>query len=108
MDRVERIGLGVAVAAHVALFAVLSFGLMPRDQPPRREAVSVTLTDEIGLTATTTDRPAPAAREIAPPEPMAEPSPAVVEPAPQRTVAPTPEPRPTPRRTETRAAPARA
>lgn len=105
MDRAERIGLGVAVAAHIALFAVLSFGLMTREQQPRREVVSVTLTDEIGLTATTTDRPAPAAREMAPPEPMAAPSAAVVEPAPQRTVTPTPQPRPTPRRTETRTRP---
>lgn len=99
MDRAERIGLGVAIAAHLVLFAVLSFGLVPRDHP-QRETVAVTLTDEIGEIATASDAPAPPAatqefRELPTPTPPRE------ELTPQPRIDPTPPPpRPSPTRTE--------
>ncbi|MBC7985758.1 MAG: hypothetical protein H7X93_03685, partial [Sphingomonadaceae bacterium] len=73
MDRAERIGLGVAVAAHGALFAALSFGLLTRpDEADPRDALSVTITDEIGLESSSPSpaeaAPAPEAPEAGPPE----------------------------------------
>lgn len=95
MERGEQIGLGVAVAAHVLLFIILAFGLVPRVEEPRRETVSVTLTDNIGEISTARDRPAPAAQpspeRFEQIEPM--PLPDLI-PAPQPTVRPTPSPRP--------------
>ncbi len=110
MDNSERISLGVAIAAHAALFAVLSYGLVPRTPEPRREAVSVTLAEDVGLTATARDRPAPAA-SAAPPA-LSEYVPPILQPSPQPSVSPSPQPsasrtpepaeRVRPRRTETR------
>ncbi len=60
MDRAERLGLGVAIVAHIGLFAALSVALVARDDIPRREAVAVTLTDEIGDFASASDRAAAA------------------------------------------------
>lgn len=113
MDRAERIGLGVAIAAHLALFAVLSFGLVPRDNP-KRETVAVTLTDEIGEIATATDLPAPLAqsqdfqdlptptppREELTPQPRVDPTPPPPTPSPTRTARPREQTRP--QRTESR------
>lgn len=104
MDRAERIGLGVAIAAHLVLFAALSFGLATRDNP-KRQTVAVTLTDEIGEIATATDLPAPASRsEDFEPSPL----PTRDELTPQARFDPTPPPpRPSPTRTERRPEPAR-
>ncbi|NNC72380.1 MAG: cell envelope biogenesis protein TolA, partial [Sphingomonadaceae bacterium] len=101
MDNSERVSLGAAVAAHAALFVALSYGLTPRTPEPRREAVAVTLTDNVGEIATATDRPAAAASQstpsplesMLPPLPM-QPS---VEPRPQPRATPAPARRPMPR-----------
>ncbi len=99
----ERIGLGVAVVAHAALVALILL------RPPTRPAIlppermTVTLSDEVGLTSAA---PAPAADaapdvapelgEPAPPEPtvpIVRPEP----PPPQPRAAPVPQPRAAPR-----------
>ncbi|QLC22535.1 cell envelope integrity protein TolA [Parasphingopyxis sp. CP4] len=106
MERSERIALGAAAIGHVALFAVLSFTLLTRDEVPRREAVAVTLSDDIGEFASAADRPAPAAerRDLDDDlDPMTQPE---VEPLPQPSVTPKPpDPRPAERRTERRPEP---
>jgi outer membrane biosynthesis protein TonB len=105
----ERIGLGVALAAHAALVALL---LVQRPaavvMPPDR--IEVTISDDVGLTSTSPEpraqaapdvapqigEPPPPQPEPAPPEPQAEPpkaAPAKPEPRPQ----PRPEPRPRPK-----------
>ncbi|MEQ9662639.1 MAG: hypothetical protein RLN87_08845 [Parasphingopyxis sp.] len=100
MERGEQIGLGVAIVAHALLFVILSSTLLVREEIPRREAVSVVLTDNIGETSTARDRPAAAARpspeSIDRIEPL--PLPDVI-PTPQPSVSPAPRPstRPTER-----------
>ncbi|MBC2776095.1 hypothetical protein [Parasphingopyxis marina] len=101
MDRIERIGLGAAIVAHLLLFALLSIALVARDEPPRREAVAVTLADEIGLQPSATDRPAPAAQDSTLQQDLDSMVPDIVEPLPQPRVEPTPAPRQTERRTPT-------
>lgn len=87
----ERIGLGVALAAHVALFAWLALTKPAAPLPPP-ERMTVTLSDEVGLTATSPN-PAPEAApdtgpelgEPAPePEPLAKVEPAKPEPVAQK------------------------
>lgn len=92
MERTERIGLGVAVIGHVGLFAILSYTLIPRDEVPRREAVAVTLSDDIGEFATAMDRPAPASEERAVEDDLDAMLPPEIEPLPQPRVTPTPAP----------------
>ena len=75
MDRAEQTGLGVAIVAHAALFAALSFNLLsPKDLPKLSvEPVEVSLTDEVSLVSIAPQpapAPAPAAEE-APPQPEA-------------------------------------
>lgn len=108
LSREERIGLGIAAAAHVALVAALVFHV--RDDPtalPIPERMTVSLADEVSLTSTAPDPSAEPQASIAPvlspePEPVVEPEPIreVVReqprPSPRQTVAP----RPTPRATE--------
>lgn len=109
----ERLGLIVAIAAHVGLFAWLALWrpVVEVVEPP--ETVSVTLSDEVGLVATTPEpsaAPAPDAapeRGEVPPPPAPEPLPspeirpqsqplARVIPTPPRPV-PKPVTRPTPK-----------
>lgn len=118
MDRAERIGLGVALAAHAALFVALSFGLLTRpDETPPRDAVSITLTDEIGVESSSPSlaeaAPAPLAPEmgppeVVPPEPESSPAPRVETAPPPPATRPTPQRREPPPRTrrETRSEPA--
>lgn len=84
----ERIGLGVALAAHAALFAWLAWQT-PAPPPPPPERMTVTLSDAVGLTATSPSpapatapdtgpelgEPAPNAEPVAPPTPVASPKP---------------------------------
>src|SRR5687767_12523231 len=97
LSREERIGLGIAAAAHVALVGALVWQV--RDQPtalPIPERMSVSLADEVSLESTAPDPSAEPQASIAPvlsPEP--EP---VVEPEPVREIA-RPTPRPTARAT---------
>ena len=94
LSREERIGLGIAAAAHVALVAALV--LQVRDEPtalPIPERMDVSLADEVSLTSTAPDPSAEPQAAAAPvlsdvPEP-------VVLPEPRPVVRPTPAPRPT-------------
>jgi protein TonB len=116
----ERIGLGIAAAAHVALVAALVWQV--RDEPaalPVPERMTVSLADEVSLESTAPDPSAEPQASIAPvlspePEPVVEPEIVreVPRPVPRPTVAPRPTPRaserptptPTPRATPTRQA----
>lgn len=116
LSREERIGLGIAAAAHVALVGALVWQV--RDDPtalPIPERMSVSLADEVSLESTAPDPSAEPQASIAPvlspePEPVVEPVPEVVReqsrPAPRPTARATqrPAPTPTPRATPTRQA----
>jgi len=117
MDRTEKVGLGVATAGHVLLFAALSIGLLSTSKrvPPIHEPMEVMLTDEIGLrsaapeisteTPATSEAPevgppaeaAPEPPEPTPAPPEPEPAPAPPAPAPKPTPKPAPAPKPTPK-----------
>ena len=107
MQRAERIGLGVALAGHVALFAALSLGLFSTEEiPPRPDPVQVSLIGEVAPVATapqlSSEAPAPApADDIGDPlDAMADPLPQVEAPAPVTQTQPAPpraEPRPVPK-----------
>jgi len=108
LSREERIGLGIAAAAHVALVAALVFQV--RDDPtglPIPERMTVSLADEVSLTSTAPDPSAEPQASIAPilspePEPVVEPEPIreVVREQPRPSPRQTASPRPTPRATE--------
>jgi hypothetical protein len=106
LTREERIGLGIAAAAHVALVAALVWQV--RDDPtalPIPERMSVSLADEVSLESTAPDPSAEPQASIAPvlspePEPVVEPVPEVVREQPRPTPRQTVAPRPTPRATE--------
>lgn len=107
----EKLGLGVATVAHVALFAGLLWHAN-REPPvvPRTERMTVSLAEEVSLQSTAPD-PSDAAQAAVAPElaPIPEPAP-VPQPAPQPTPRPVERPveraveRPTPRPTPTPAA----
>ena len=101
LTREERLGLGVAVAAHVALVVALMLQPSKRDAVGTPERMSVSLADEVSLESTAPDPSAEPQASIAPvlsPEPAVEPEPTreIARPTPRQTVAP----RPTPRATE--------
>lgn len=108
LSREERIGLGIAAVAHVALVAALV--LQVRDEPtglPIPDRMTVSLADEVSLTSTAPDPSAEPQASIAPvlspePEPVIEPEPVreVVRELPRPTPRQTVSPRPTPRATE--------
>jgi hypothetical protein len=92
-SRAEQIGFGVSVAAHLAVFGILSLGLIaaPKTMVVPQAPVDVSLVDEVGLEAAApnpaTEAPAPSvAPEVAPPEPQAAP-PEAVAPRQQQTIA---------------------
>ncbi|MET0587285.1 MAG: hypothetical protein ABWZ75_02085 [Novosphingobium sp.] len=99
----ERIGLGVAIAAHIGLVALLVWRPPSAPMIPPPERMAVTFSDNVGLTSTSPEPMANAAPDMAPtigeapePKPVAQPEPAPV-PAPQmREIAPSP-PRPAPK-----------
>lgn len=112
MDRAERkaerVGLGVAVAGHVALFGLLSLTVTAPKAPPAPPSVEVELVDEAAVAITPQAAPAPAqAPEIAPapmeaaepepPEPAPVTTPTPAPPAPKPAPAPQPRAQPTPR-----------
>ena len=114
LSREERIGLGIAAVAHVALVGALVWQV--RDQPtalPIPERMSVSLADEVSLESTAPDPSAEPPASIAPvlspePEPVVEPDPVreITRPTPRPTARATqrPTPAPTPRATPTRQA----
>lgn len=109
----ERVGLAVALAAHVALAALLV--LRPATSAPdvKPERISVTISDDVGLTsaapapvAAPAPEQAPDAGEAAPapaeamppePEPIPAPKPAVAPPPPKPVVRAAPAPRVAPK-----------
>lgn len=101
LSREERIGLGVAAAAHVALFATLALYDNKRAPMPIPERMVVSLADEVSLESTAPD-PSEAPRasvapEIAPlptpPEPVVA-EPVRTAPQPRPATRPSPQPRP--------------
>jgi outer membrane biosynthesis protein TonB len=106
MDRAEATGLGIAVAGHVALFAVLALGFAATKLPvPKTNPIEIDfVTEEVGLESTA---PTPSAEEPAPllaPE-EGPPAPALAQPAPTPLPVPRVEPAPAPRVTPTPPAP---
>ena len=92
LSREERIGLGIAAAAHVALVAALVWQV--RDAPsklPMPERIEVNLATDVGLTATA-PQPAPAAQAAIAPQLAPEPVPPAPEPIPTVAVKDTPKP----------------
>lgn len=99
MDRAEATGLGVATAAHVALFAALSLGLaITRLPPPPAPPIQVSFVKDVGVdNAAPQPTPAPpalsAAPETGPPEEAAsEPAPLAPPPPVPKVAPPTPTP----------------
>jgi outer membrane biosynthesis protein TonB len=91
MDRAEATGLGLALAGHAVLLAILSLGLATATKKPLlSEPMEVSFVEEVGLksavTEVNTEAPAPSVAPVAgPPEeaaPMPEPVPAPPEPLP--------------------------
>ena len=112
LSREERIGLGIAAVAHVALVGALVWQV--RDQPtllPIPERMEVSLADEVSLQSTAPN-PSEASAAVAPvlapePAPAPEPMPTVavreeVRPVPRQTRAPVTRPTPTPTPAATR------
>ncbi len=98
----ERIGLGVAIAAHAALVALLLWRPPAADTVTPPDRIEVTISEDVGLTSTSPEPMAEAAPDVAPeigepapPEP-APPAPAV-EPQRPEPVPPPPAPRPLPK-----------
>jgi len=109
LSREERIGLGIAAVAHVALVAALVWQV--RDDPtalPIPERMTVSLADEVSLESTAPNPSPEAQAAVAPvlspdPAPVVEPEPVrqIVRPTPRQTVSPRPTPRATQRPTPT-------
>lgn len=91
----ERIGLIVAVAAHVGLFTWLALDPLGRDIEPAPQRMTVSFADEVALESTSPEPMAQAAPDVAPErgETSPEPEPVVV-PEPARRVVASPLPRP--------------
>lgn len=94
----ERLGLGVAIAAHLGLVALLVWRppSSPLVTPPER--IIVTLSDNVGLTDTSPEPMAKAAPDLAPTigeMPLPEPEP-VTQPQPREIPSPAPRPAPKP------------
>jgi hypothetical protein len=104
LNREERIGLGIAAVAHVALVGALVWQV--RDDPtalPIPERMSVSLADEVSLESTAPDPSAEPRAAVAPvlsdvPEPVIEPEvQPELRPTPRQSASPRPTPRPTER-----------
>ncbi|RKF21681.1 energy transducer TonB [Altericroceibacterium spongiae] len=97
LKKEERVGLGIAIAAHLALFA--TFILLDNRPLPtfnRPDRMTVSLADEVGLADTAPDPASDPRAAVAPtlsddPEPVPQP-----EPEAREDVLPTPQPRPEP------------
>lgn len=96
MERAEKIGLGVAAAGHLALFAVLSFSLIATpDEAYRPKPMEVMIADEVGLESASPN-PAllPPATSVAPelgdpnPDDLSQPDAMELTPAPDITPTP--------------------
>lgn len=103
IDRTEKVGLGVALAGHAALFGLLSLGLLAAPDPKTLEEhpVEVSLVADVGPEQTAPPAPEPPSQSVAPdegaPEGAAPPPPAAEpEPAPKPVPVPKPAPKPEP------------
>lgn len=113
LNREEQLGLGIAAAAHLALFAFLAVHDPRPPVLPSPERMEVSLAQEVSLTSTAPDPAQEAQAAVAPvlspepapppPEPIAEPVRERVRPEPVPQPRPTarPSPRPSPRAVET-------
>lgn len=105
LSRDEGLALGVAVALHVALLAVLTLGAPGKKPVPAPERMTVTISDEIADQSTSPDPMAQAMPDVAPelgevqpePQPVAEPQPQPAPVPPQPVAQPQPKPQPAPR-----------
>ena len=104
MDRAEATGLGVALAGHGVLLAVLSLGLASERQPPlMSDPVEVSIVDEVALRSAAPEpvaqAPAPSeAPALGAPEQAAPPPPEPAPPLPEVVpVPPPPQPKPVPK-----------
>lgn len=97
----EGVGLALALAAHVGLVAFLVWRPLGKPVLPPPERMTVTISDEVGLTSTSPQPAAQAAPDVgpeigepAPPEPVAEPEPPqpIARPEPPRPQPPKPQP----------------
>lgn len=94
-SREEGIAFGVAVAAHVALLAALTFGNLGKDTVPPPERMTVTLSNDIAAQSTSPDPQAQPMPDVAPELGEAQPEPAPVpEPQPQPKAQPQLQPKP--------------
>lgn len=108
LTREERIGLGVAAAAHVVLVAGLMLQPGQRDAMPMPERMSVSLAEDVSLQSTAPEPSAEPAAAVAPvlapePEPVVEPQPqpkAIERPVPQPVEPPKPRAQPKPQPTQ--------
>jgi outer membrane biosynthesis protein TonB len=114
LRREEKLGLGIAVALHLALFAALVIEAR-RDGPaiPPAERMTVSLADEVSLESTAPHPSQDSQAAVAPVlAPQSEPIPAPVTepvPAPMRTVIeqPAPQPKPAPKPVQKAVVPAK-
>lgn len=91
----ERVGLAIALAAHIALLAWIVWRPPLRAPAPMPERIAVTISDDVGLTSTSPEPQAAPAPDVAPqlgeevadvPRPVTPPKPApvaVIRPKPQ-------------------------
>ena len=111
MSREERIGLAIAIAAHVGLVAWLALAPSRSTFQPPPERMTVSLSDEVAPEATSPEPLAQAAPETAPtlgeaaPESAPLPEIAPPEPAPKVVASPLPRPAPPVAKPTARAAP---
>lgn len=106
LQREEKLGLGVAVVLHAALVAVLLLQPAPGNPPKMPERMTVSLAEDVGLTAQAPEPVAESRASIAPtlaeqpspPIPAAVPEP-IPAPRPVQTTAPAPRPAPSARPT---------
>lgn len=98
MSREERIGLALAIAAHVGLVAWLALSPLGKAIQPPPERMTVSFVDEVAPEATSPEPLAQAAPDAAPTlgEAPPEPLPAVAPPEPAPRVVASPLPRPAP------------
>jgi hypothetical protein len=126
MQRAEKIGIGVAVAGHVVLFALLSLGRVPPPDPTlyAPKPIEVSLAKDVALEQSAPKAPEPPSQSAGPeqgapeeappsapqpkPEPVAEPRPEpkpappkpAAKPEPKPEAVPPPKPRPAPKKPE--------
>lgn len=107
MERAEKIGLGIASAAHVLLFAALSGNWLgaPKPLTLNNKPIEISITDEVALQSMapklSTEAPPPAPGDVEGPPEEAAPAPSEsisqTEPAPPAPAPPRAEPKPAPR-----------